>query len=95
MVKKGRVHVFEYEVSETGSLIPQTLEGRIYLAHLYVAQKRYSEAAALIKAISMSETLSEKVTKALHACLNSSEKAKISHQMHVRFIFWSITLQKK
>lgn len=51
---KGACDYFEYEV-KNGELQPKTLNGRIYLAHLYLAQKKYQKAVAMIESISMTE----------------------------------------
>jgi hypothetical protein len=57
--QKQSLAFFEYDFSNDGQLIPQSLEAKIYLAHLYAAQKCYQPALDLIKTISLSETVSK------------------------------------
>ena len=66
---------FEYEYDEEkGELIPDSLEARVYLAHLYLAQKRYQEAREVLKKISMSANPSPEAVKLLQDMLKSGEE---------------------
>ena len=69
---KAALGYFEYDYDEEkGKLEPVTLEGRLYLAHLYLAQKRYQEAQALLKKISMSAKPSAEAVQLLLGLLGS------------------------
>jgi hypothetical protein len=74
--QKGAIRYFEYSITKNGDLIPHSLEGRIYLAHLYLAQKCYAEAAVLIKAIPISEQITQKTIEAVKKLFDSSEPCK-------------------
>ena len=65
---------FEYDFNEDDpdNLKPANLEARIYLAHLYLAQKRYQEAAQLLRGVSLSDTLSDKAIILVREILKSS-----------------------
>ena len=65
---------FEYEYDEENDeLIPASLEARVYLAHLYLGQKRYQEARAVLKKISMSDRPSPEAVELLQDMLCNGE----------------------
>lgn len=93
--QRGSISYFEYDIAGDGALIPQSLEGRIYLAHLYLAQKQYKRAAALIKAISVNENITENIAKTLTAFLLTSEACKDSSPNACACHLWAYhTLRK-
>ena len=65
---------FEYDYDEEkNELVPTTLEARVYLAHLYLGQKRYQEAREVLKKISMSAQPSAEAVQLLRDMLGSGE----------------------
>lgn len=69
---KKSLHYYEYDYTvQRKQLVPTSTEGRIYLAHLYLAQKKYQDASALLKQISVSETMTPGVVHRLRRLLTS------------------------
>ena len=65
---------FEYDYDEAkNELVPLSDEGRIYLAHLYLSQKRYQEARALLNKISMGADVSVEAVELMKKLLKSGE----------------------
>ncbi len=73
--QKGAIRFFEYSIKK-GKLIPHSLEGRIYLAHLYLAQKNYKETASLLKGILITEKITRNVQKRAEDLVRSSKELK-------------------
>ena len=66
---------YEYEYDEQHQkIIPSTnnLAARVYLAHLYLTQKRYQDAKEVLKGISMSESLSDEAIALMRQLLAST-----------------------
>lgn len=71
--QKGSMKYIEYDLDSEGSLIGRGIEENIYLAHLFLGQKKYGAAVHLIKSISSSENLSPNVIKAIELLIASSK----------------------
>jgi hypothetical protein len=74
--QKDDLFFFEYTLTAEHHIIPPHLEARLYLAHLYLAQKSYQKAHLLLKGISISESLSFDSRSAIEKLLNSAENLK-------------------
>lgn len=55
----GEFRFFEYDLTNDGRLHPLSLESKVYLINLYLAQKRYQQAMELLESISISEEATE------------------------------------
>jgi hypothetical protein len=67
---------FEYDLTSSGQLIPQSLEAKVYLIRLLLAQKRYQQALDWIKTISISETTSESILNDVKNLIDSAKFVK-------------------
>ncbi len=74
--QKGSIRYLEYDLGGDGSIITKNLEEKIYLAHLFLAQKKYDDALEVIQTISSSETLSQNLIEDIESLLISSEFIK-------------------
>lgn len=72
--EKGSLRFFEYEMTPEGELIPHSLDSKIYLAHLRLAQKQYQSALSLIKTISINEKLSSSTRGLIRCFLESANE---------------------
>lgn len=72
--QKGSMTYFEYDLSGDGNLVAQTFDSNIYLAHLYLAQKRYQKALAVLKSIYSHDQVSKNSIQILQKFINSAEK---------------------
>jgi len=94
--QKGRLCFYEYDVSSDGQLIPHSLEAKVYLAHLYLAQKRYQQAFKVIQSVSISEDMSQTTLKSVVDLLTLAENLKdhspnaCAVRLHVYHIFKTI-----
>ena len=73
---KLSLQYFEYDYNEEKNElvpVPDTLEARVYLAHLYLGQKRYQDARAVLKKISMSANPSPEAVALLRELLSNGE----------------------
>lgn len=71
--QKGSMIYFEYDVTEDGNLIAQTMEANIYLAQLYLAQKRYQKALAVLKSLYSHDQVSKNTIQILLQLINSGK----------------------
>lgn len=74
--QKGALRYFEYDVTREGRLIPPTLDAKVYLAHLYLAQKSYQDAMDLFQSISVSEDPSESILESVQKLLGNGDALK-------------------
>lgn len=66
---------FEYQLVK-GEPVGETLESKLYLAHLDLAQKNYGKALSLIKSLSISETLNKTALQFIENLITSANAIK-------------------
>lgn len=71
--QKGMLKYFEYSIDKQGAIIPHSFDSTIYLAHLYLAQKKYDAANAIIRSISSTETVSPHILQMIDKLICSSQ----------------------
>lgn len=67
---------FEYDLTYDGHIVAETLDSKIYLAHLYLAQKRYQKALAVLKTIYTNDETSKKTVELLKNLIKSEKDVK-------------------